>query len=269
MNINHMSLLKLARIIRLLAVLLPLLWLAGCASTGSENGNSMTADEASAQSRQLKNIDPYESANRKIYQFNSDFDKALGKPIAQAYVRYIPGSVRTGVSNVFSNLWEPSSMLNALLQGKVRKAVSTATRFFLNSTVGVLGLFDVASSLGVMEQQEDLGQTLAVWGVADGPYIMMPFLGPSNARDFSGLVTEWFTTDLVPILFADEAWLAIVGLRLLDSRASVLGLDETLQLQIDPYIFLREAYLQSRLTQIHDGALPLEEDPFEDEMFAE
>lgn len=161
-------------------------------------------------------------------------------------------------------------MLNALLQGKVSKAVSTATRFFLNSTVGVLGLFDVASKLGVMEQEEDLGQTLAVWGIADGPYLMMPFLGPTNVRDFTGLVTEWYTTDLVPILFEDEAWVAIVGLRLLDSRASVLGLDETLELQIDPYIFLREGYRQSRMTQIHDGVLPEEEeDPFESELFAD
>lgn len=255
---------------RLFAVLLPLLWLSGCASTSSDNGGLVSGAQASVESAQIENIDPYESFNRKVYQFNSDFDKALGKPVAQAYVRYIPGGVRTSVSNFFSNLWEPSSMLNALLQGKVSKAVSTATRFFLNSTVGVLGLFDVASKLGVMEQEEDLGQTLAVWGIADGPYLMMPFLGPTNVRDFTGLVTEWYTTDLVPILFEDEAWVAIVGLRLLDSRASVLGLDETLELQIDPYIFLREGYRQSRMTQIHDGVLPEEEeDPFESELFAD
>lgn len=265
-----MNQLKIVRAMRLFAVLLPLLWLSGCASTSSDNGGLVSGAEASVESAQIENIDPYESFNRKVYQFNSDFDKALGKPVAQAYVRYIPGGVRTSVSNFFSNLWEPSSMLNALLQGKVSKAVSTATRFFLNSTVGVLGLFDVASKLGVMEQEEDLGQTLAVWGIADGPYLMMPFLGPTNVRDFTGLVTEWYTTDLVPILFEDEAWVAIVGLRLLDSRASVLGLDETLELQIDPYIFLREGYRQSRMTQIHDGVLPVEEeDPFESELFAD
>lgn len=265
-----MNQLKIVRAMRLFAVLLPLLWLSGCASTSSDNGGLVSGAQASVESAQIENIDPYESFNRKVYQFNSDFDKALGKPVAQAYVRYIPGGVRTSVSNFFSNLWEPSSMLNALLQGKVSKAVSTATRFFLNSTVGVLGLFDVASKLGVMEQEEDLGQTLAVWGIADGPYLMMPFLGPTNVRDFTGLVTEWYTTDLVPILFEDEAWVAIVGLRLLDSRASVLGLDETLELQIDPYIFLREGYRQSRMTQIHDGVLPEEEeDPFESELFAD
>lgn len=265
-----MNQLKIVRAMRLFAVLLPLLWLSGCASTSSDNGGLVSGAQASVESAQIENIDPYESFNRKVYQFNSDFDKALGKPVAQAYVRYIPGGVRTSVSNFFSNLWEPSSMLNALLQGKVSKAVSTATRFFLNSTVGVLGLFDVASKLGVMEQEEDLGQTLAVWGIADGPYLMMPFLGPTNVRDFTGLVTEWYTTDLVPILFEDEAWVAIVGLRLLDSRASVLGLDETLELQIDPYIFLREGYRQSRMTQIHDGVLPVEEeDPFESELFAD
>ena len=260
---------EMTRIFRLFVVLLPLLWLTACASTKPDSGDMVTFDEASEQSEQIKNIDPYESFNRKVYQFNADFDKALGKPVAQAYVRYIPGVVRTGVRNFFSNLWEPGSMVNALLQWKVDKAVSTTTRFFLNSTVGVLGLFDVASKLGVMEQEEDFGQTLAVWGVADGPYLMMPFLGPTNVRDFSGLVTEWYTVDLVPILFRDGAWLALVSLRLLDSRASVLGLDETIELQIDPYIFLREAYMQSRLVQIHDGMPPQEEDPFEAELFDE
>ena len=254
----------MTQVIRLLIVLLPLLWLGACASTGD-----IPLDADQGQGEQFKNIDPYESFNRQIYEFNADFDKSLGKPVAEAYAKYIPGAVRGGVSNFFSNLWEPASMVNALLQGKVHKAASTTARFLINSTAGLLGLFDVASKLGVMEQEEDLGQTLAVWGVADGPYLMMPFLGPTNVRDFSGLVTEWYTTDLVPILFADEAWVAIVGLRLLDSRASVLGLDETLDLQLDPYIFLREAYRQSRLTQIHDGLPPEEEDPFEAELFAE
>jgi len=247
----------------LAALLLSGLLLGGCASTGDASLNM------SEEMQQSRKIDPYESFNRKVYAFNADFDRALGKPMASAYAKYIPGGVRRGIGNFFSNLWEPGSFINALLQGKVHKAASTSARFFINTTAGVLGLFDVASKLGVMEQEEDLGQTLAVWGIADGPYLMMPFLGPTNVRDFGGLVTEWYTTDLVPILFKDQAWLALVGVRLLDSRASVLGLDETLDLQIDPYLFLRESYRQSRLIQIYDGLPPVADDPFEDALFAE
>ncbi len=247
-----------------LAVLLPGLLLAGCAST-----TGIAQEQDFSEIEQSRNIDPFESFNRGVYEFNADFDRALGKPVASAYAKFIPGGVRRSISNFFSNLWEPGSLINALLQGKVHKAASTGARFFINSTFGVLGLFDVASYYGVHEQEEDLGQTLAFWGVPDGPYLMMPFLGPTNVRDFGGLVTEWYTTDLVPILFKDGEWLALVGVRLLDSRASVLGLDDTLDLQVDPYLFLREGYRQSRLIQIYDGFPPEEEDPFEAELFAE
>ena len=147
----------------------------------------------------------------------------------------------------------------------------TSSRFILNSTVGLLGLFDVTTIIGIPRQEEDLGQTLAVWGVKDGPYLMLPFLGPSNIRDATTLGVEWFSTDLVPILFdGTERWL-IGGLRLIDARASVLGLEEALQFQVDPYVFLRESYRQSRLVQINDGVLQseAEEDPFEDALFAE
>jgi len=243
--------------------------LSSCASTGDSSDMAGAATAMPGEQPKLKNIDPIESFNRGVYAFNDDFDKGVGKPIAKAYVKYIPGGARRSVHNFFSNLWEPSSMINALLQGKLQVAASTTGRFLINSTVGILGLFDVASLLGVMEQDEDFGQTLAVWGVADGPYLMLPFLGPSNVRDLSGLTVEWFGTDLVPVLFDAGVMWVMVGGRLLDSRASVLGLDDTLDLQIDPYLFLREAYRQSRLIQIYDGNPPVEEDPFEADMFAD
>jgi phospholipid-binding lipoprotein MlaA len=134
-----------------------------------------------------------------------------------------------------------------------------------------LGLFDVSTIINIPRQEEDLGQTLAVWGVKDGPYLMLPFLGPSNMRDATTLGVEWLSTDLVPILFSGtERWL-IGGARLVDARASILGLEAALQFQVDPYIFLRESYRQSRLDQINDGAPQpgAEEDPFEDALFAE
>lgn len=246
------------------SALLLLLILTGCATT--QNGAPLAQDE-----EEVANPDPFESFNRSVHDFNMAFDDAIGKPVAKAYVRHIPGPARRSVSNFYNNLWEPSTVINSALQGKFHKAASATARFLINSTVGILGLFDVASKLDIPQQEEDLGQTLAVWGVPDGPYLVLPFLGPANVRDTAGIVTEWFTTDMVPYLFEGTEWVVVGGIRLVDSRASVLGLEETLQLQVDPYLFLRESYRQSRLIQIHDGAPigVIEEDPFEDELFAE
>lgn len=242
--------------------------LGGCATLDSDSPG--TGVEAMS-SEETANPDPFESFNRSIYKFNVEFDNAIGKPVARVYVKYMPAPVRTSVTNFFNNLWEPSSIINAILQGKAQKAVDSSGRFVINSTLGVLGLFDVATAIGIPVHQEDLGQTLAVWGVGDGPYLMLPFLGPTNVRDTTGLVTEFYTTDMLPVLFrGSEGW-ALWGLRLIDSRASVLGLEEVLEFQVDPYLFLRESYIQSRLIQINDGVLQpgAEEDPFEEELFAE
>jgi len=242
---------------RLLIVILCVL-VSGCATLDAEQN-------------QPENPDPFEAFNRDVYAFNVDFDKAIGKPVASTYVKYTPVPVRRSIANFFNNLWEPNSIINAVLQGKIHKAASTTARFLINSTAGILGLFDVAAKLDVPRQEEDLGQTLAVWGVKDGPYLMLPFLGPSNVRDATTLAIEWVSTDMVPILFEGTEWVIVGGVRLVDARASVLGLEEALQFQVDPYIFLRESYRQSRLVQINDGVpqLELEEDPFEDALFAE
>jgi phospholipid-binding lipoprotein MlaA len=257
-----------ATVRRRIWMLLLCAFLGACASVDSKQ---IAVPGSDADSGPIVNPDPYEAFNRKVYSFNFKFDKAIGKPVADVYVKAIPAPVRRSVTNFFNNLWEPNSIINALLQGKLEKAAMTSSRFILNSTVGLLGLFDVTTIIGIPRQEEDLGQTLAVWGVKDGPYLMLPFLGPSNMRDATTLGVEWFSTDLVPILFdGTERWL-IGGLRLIDARASVLGLEEALQFQVDPYVFLRESYRQSRLVQINDGVLQseAEEDPFEDALFAE
>ena len=249
-------------------MLLLCVFLSACASIDSKQ---QAASELDVESGPIVNPEPFETFNRKVYVFNSDFDKAIGKPVADVYVKYLPVPVRRSIANFFNNLWEPNSIINALLQGKPEKAAMTTSRFILNSTVGLLGLFDVSTVFDIPRQQEDLGQTLAVWGVKDGPYLMLPFLGPSNIRDATTLGVEWVSTDLVPILFdGTERWL-IGGVRLIDARASVLGLEAALQFQVDPYVFLRESYRQSRLVQINDGVPPseAEEDPFEDALFAE
>lgn len=250
---------------RVLGLLISILLLTACATTGGGPTSPDPAEEP------VVNTDPFESFNRSVYDFNVAFDESIGKPVAEAYVRYIPAPARRSVGNFYDNLWEPSTIINSVLQGKFHKAASSTARFLINSTAGILGLFDVASKLDIPRQDEDLGQTLAVWGVPDGPYLMLPFLGPANVRDTAGIVTEWFTTDMVPYLFEGTEWVVVGGIRLVDSRASVLGLEETLKFQVDPYLFLRESYRQSRLIQINDGAPPgaAAADPFEEELFAE
>jgi phospholipid-binding lipoprotein MlaA len=242
--------------------------LGACASVDSKQN---TVPGSDTESGSINNSDPYETFNRKVYAFNFKFDKAIGKPVATVYVKYLPAPVRRSVANFFNNLWEPNSIINALLQGKLEKAAMSTSRFILNSTVGIFGLFDVSTVIDIPRQEEDLGQTLAVWGVKDGPYLVLPFLGPSTILDASTLGVEWFYMDLVPILFSGtERWI-VGGTRLIDARASVLGLEEVLEFQVDPYVFLRESYHQSRLIQINDGVLQpeAEEDPFEDALFAE
>lgn len=234
--------------------------LGGCAS--------IQASPEQSQAQTYSNGDPFESVNRSIYQFNFKLDRWALKPVAGFYQKYIPKPVRHGVRNFFSNLWEPNTIINTLLQGKPKQAVDATTRFLLNSTIGILGVFDVATPFGVAEHEEDFGQTLAVWGVGDGPYLMLPFFGPSNLRDTGGLILQYTLTDLVPPIFDANEQLIASGMRVIDSREAFLGADETLQLQVDPYLFLRETYRQSRAIEIADGVTPdVEEDPFEAELF--
>ena len=240
--------------------------LGGCAGHQASAQEASSSDAAPVEV--YDNGDPFESVNRSIYQFNFTLDRWILKPVASFYRDYLPRPVRSGIGNFFSNLWEPNTMVNSLLQGKPYKAANSTARFILNSTVGLLGVFDVATPLGVAEEDEDFGQTLAVWGVGDGPYIMLPFLGPSNLRDTGGLVLQYALTDLVPPIFENPEQLFAAGVRIVDDRVDLLGADETLQLQVDPYLFLRESYRQASRVAIRDGALAeLEEDPFEAELF--
>ncbi|MEE9447319.1 MAG: VacJ family lipoprotein [Arenicellales bacterium] len=257
---------KQLRVVLLMVVLGAML--GGCSSLQKQKFEMMS-DTIKAELEQ-KNSDPFEKMNRSVYKFNDGLDKAILKPVAEAYAGHIPQTVRRSVANFFSNLWEPNTAINAFLQGRPEIAVESLARFLVNSTIGMLGLFDVASPMGVPHHDEDFGQTLAVWGMGNGPYIMLPFFGPSNLRDVGGKIVQYATTDLVSPLFDDEAQLFASGLRLLDQRAHLLGADETLAMQVDPYLFLRESYRQSRLVKIHNGVLPaMEEDPFEDDLFSE
>lgn len=200
--------------------------------------------------------DPIEPLNRGIYQFNEVVDKALIKPVAQGYNELLPQPVRTGVGNFFSNLDDVLVIFNDLLQFKLTQAVSDFSRVLWNTTVGVLGLFDVSSSMGLEKHNEDFGQTLGYWGIADGPYIMLPILGPSSLRDTLGRVVDWQVDPLVQHYNVAERNTASV-VKVEDMRARLLKTDKVLdEAAIDPYVFLRDAYLQRRRALVFDGNPP-------------
>jgi phospholipid-binding lipoprotein MlaA len=216
--------------------------------------------------------DPYETTNRRVYGFNRNLDKYALRPAAQAYRAVVPQVARRGVSNAFNNIDEPVSFINAVLQGKVKQAFRVADRFLLNSTLGVGGVADVATRMGRPEEVEDFGQTLAVWGIKSGPYLMLPLLGPSTFRDLGGFGVD-FVTD--PVSYARNAALnpsfvesgAQFGLETIDLRSKLIdaGADGVLEGSLDEYATVRSAFLQRRQSDIYDGVLPDDDDePVED-----
>ena len=201
--------------------------------------------------------DPFERVNRGTYQFNHAIDKAVLRPVAKGYVNVTPQPVRTGISNFIANLAMPGTLINDVLQGKLRAAVSDVGRFVLNTTMGVGGLFDVASKAGIDHNDEDFGQTLGRWGTPPGPYIVLPFLGASDLRDGPSRVVDLFTN---PAHYANTATsLSYGAVYVVDARADLLSLDKTLDSAFDPYAFLRNAYLKRRAYLISDGNVPDEE----------
>ena len=202
--------------------------------------------------------DSWESANRASYAFDDALDRAVLAPAAYLYLR-LPAGLRTSIHNVFDNAAYPGTVLNQLLQGKLEPAMEGSARFVFNTTLGIGGLFDVAPGFGLAREEEDFGQTLAVWGMEEGNYIYWPVLGPSSVRDTPGLVVGVLTDGLTYVAVP-----ALVLLELVDTRARLDGAvwmrDET---AFDPYVFTREAYRQRRTFLIHDGHPPLGE-PGED-----
>jgi len=200
--------------------------------------------------------DPWESYNRAMHQFNSDFDKTIWKPVAQGYHYITPAPVDQGVTNFFNNMRDVTSMFNNLLQFKLSRAVSDAGRIMVNSTVGVLGLVDVASNLDMPSYKEDFGQTLGYWGVGPGPYFVIPVLGPSDLRDGISLVPDWYSQPTAHLKDSDIRWTLAI-LYGIDTRADLLGASKVLEeAALDPYTFTRDAYLQKRRNDVHDGNPP-------------
>lgn len=211
------------------------------------------------QSPQALANDPWEASNARIYAFNKVVDAWLVKPVAVVYNNGVPRVVRQGIGNFFSNIDDVNVLANDILQLKLRDAVTDSGRLVINSTVGIAGVIDVASSVGLGKNEEDFGQTFGRWGVSAGPYVVLPFFGPSTVRDSFGLVMD---TLFNPIRYNNDPSLrtTLTVLSLLDGRASVLSMENLIS--GDEYLFVREAYLQQREFLINDGAYSDDFDEF-------
>ena len=194
--------------------------------------------------------DPWEKYNRRVHAFNGAVDRAVAKPLARAYVAVVPRPVRTGVNNFFDNLGQPVTLVNSLLQGNPRGAANALGRFLLNSTIGIGGLFDMASKAKMPDRGEDFGQTMAVWGWQRSRYIEVPFLGPRTVRDMLGLAAD---SPLRPIgyLEDDKTRVFLQGLQAVDLRAQLLSIEGLMsQGAVDEYTLFRDMWLQRRNYQI-------------------
>jgi len=223
--------------------------LAGCATSG---GNP---------------ADPLEKVNRAVFAFNDATDKVLITPVAKGYRAVLPGFVRTGIANFFSNLEDVWVSVNDVLQGKFQEGAEDFTRVIFNTTFGIGGIFDFASDVGLPKHSEDFGQTLGVWGVTSGPYVVIPIFGPSTFRDGFGLLVDG-RADLVYRLVNDDVPLrnVLYATRGISNRASLLDASSVLdQAALDRYAFVRDAWLQRRRNQVYDGNPPREKDDADDE----
>ncbi|MEW6206249.1 MAG: VacJ family lipoprotein [Pseudomonadota bacterium] len=208
--------------------------------------------------------DPLEGFNRSVDGFNQAVDKAVVKPVAQGYDRVTPPEVKMVVRNFFSNLDDVRVAVNNLLQGKPKDAGSDITRFALNTTIGIVGFADVATELGFQKNDEDFGQTLGVWGVGQGPYLILPFLGPSTLRDGSA---RFVSASLDPLYHYDNvrARNSLVLLSAVSARARLLPATDLVErVALDQYAFVRDAYLKRRASLVRDGAPDPADQGYED-----
>ena len=226
-----------------------LLLAAGCATvpTGSTTVNP---------------VDPWEAWNRKVFAFNDAIDEAVLKPVAKVYRDVVPQLVRTGVSNFFGNVGDVWSTANHFLQGKIGTGVEMGMRVLSNTFFGLGGLLDPATEMQLLRRSEDFGQTLGVWGLPAGPYIVLPLLGPSSLRDAAGVPLDRYAGSLSQ--YVDANAYVTATLQLVNVRAELLATTQLLSdVSLDRYSFVRDGYLARRLDQVYDGSPPLEK--FEDE----
>ncbi len=204
--------------------------------------------------------DPFEEFNRKTFEFNENLDEKILKPVARFYSNF-PPKVKNGVTNFFNNLEDIETSVNQVLQGKPKKSLNDLTRFFINSTIGLAGFIDVASKIGLERHEEDFGQTLAVWGVGAGPYIMLPGLGPSTLRDTLSRPVSSFSSITFHMTDTDVN-IALKTIDAIETRERLLDVESLLS--GDKYSFVKDAYIQSIAYEVKDGINV--EDDFVDDM---
>jgi phospholipid-binding lipoprotein MlaA len=238
------------------------LGLGGCASQSAieqaelSKNQEIVVEPISPMAEAEDNSDPFEAVNRVFWDFNYEIlDHFLVKPATIAYITVTPPLIRRGLLNASDNLSEPASAVNNLLQGKPVESLTSVGRFLLNSTVGIVGLFDVAGTMGLEEKEEDFGEVLGVWGVGTGPYLMLPALGPSDFRSFTGSVVDnvyWPTT-----ILDDPYVIASNVIKIMEVRASLLEQEEILNRSLDQYLFVRDAYFQRLAFKVSDGKVKI------------
>jgi phospholipid-binding lipoprotein MlaA len=204
--------------------------------------------------------DPWQPVNRAVFKFNTDFDNAFFKPAAKGYQFITPKPIDRGITNFFDNVADVTSAVNNLLQFKLSRAGSDVGRVAVNTTVGFLGFFDVASNMGIPNYKEDFGQTLGYWGIGDGPFLVLPVLGPSSVRDTFGFAGDTVVDPFFHFAEGETYWGPVV-LRAVDKRADLLAAGDLVdEAALDRYSFVRDAYLQRRRNLVHDGNPPPDED---------
>lgn len=225
--------------------------LGGCASNHSqEQAQGATANAAVVDTSDPR--DPFEPVNREIWDFNWDvLDAYILRPITVTYVTVMPQPARTGLVNITDNLQEPANFLNNIFQGKVDDGLDSLARFLINTTVGLVGTFDVASKIGIERKREQFGETLAVWGLDTGPFLMLPFLGPSDPRSFTGDYVDGFAFPMS--LLEGSVNLARIGFSLLEARAQLLDQEAQLEQSVDDYAFVKNAYFENLEFRVTDG----------------
>ncbi|MDE2372072.1 MAG: VacJ family lipoprotein [Burkholderiales bacterium] len=239
----------------LAAAALSVVLLGGCATAPASTAPGSNAAAAVAPPR---NPDPFENWNRKVYAFNDTVDKAVMKPVAETYRKVVPSLVRTGIDNVLGNIRDVWSAANHLLQGHVETGLNMGMRVLTNTFFGLGGLLDPASEMRLTRQSTDFGLTLGHWGFAPGPYLVLPFVGPSDVRDGLGFIADFKTG---PSALPDRARTSnqVTLLDAVNLRAKLLSTTSLIDnVALDPYVFIRDAYLSRRRDAVYDGAPPLE-----------
>lgn len=256
----------------LLLIIMSLL-LSGCAGNKAIDGDPSSIEISDSKAIddpflvELSESDPYEEINRKIFKFNEGVDKYIANPLSEAYLYITPRFVRTSIANFFNNLKDINVVINDVLQGKLQQGMEDSGRFLLNTTAGFAGIIDVATEVGLERHEEDFAQTLAVWGTPKGPYLVLPLLGPSTSRGIPGSI---FDTAANPATYVGAP---IQLIQMLNARSNAKGalkfIDEA---ALDPYVFIRESFLQHRKhlvtdgnSEITDDVMALEDDFYDDD----